>query len=102
MKAFFTRKNISIVGGIMILIAGNSPATILPFIVGTLEDGFSLSRSQVGLIVSSELLSIAFSSILFGSLITKLNLKLTSFLGLLLIIGSYLFSSTIELSLIHI
>lgn len=96
MKAFFTRKNISIVGGIMILIAGNSPATILPFIVGTLEDGFSLSRSQVGLIVSSELLSIAFSSILFGSLITKLNLKLTSFLGLLLIIGSYLFSSTIE------
>ena len=80
----------------MILIAGNSPATILPFIVGTLEDGFSLTKSQVGFIVSSELLSIAFSSIIFGSLISRLNLKITSFLGLLLIIGSYLFCSTIE------
>ena len=95
MKAFFARKNISIVGGIMILIAGNSPATILPFIVGTLEDGFSLTKYQVGFIVSSELLSIAFSSIIFGSLISRLNLKLTSFLGLFLIIGSYLFCSTI-------
>ena len=54
-----------LLGGITLLVIGNSPATLLPFIVGTLEEGFNLSKQSVGLVVSTELVAMAISAIFF-------------------------------------
>jgi len=54
-----------ILRGITLLVIGNSPATLLPFTVGTLEEGFHLNKQSVGLVVSIELIAIAISAIFF-------------------------------------
>ena len=52
-------------GGVALLVIGNSPATLLPFIVGTLEDGFNLDKQKTGSIVSTELIAMSLSAIFF-------------------------------------
>ena len=50
-------------GGVALLVIGNSPATLLPFIVGTLEDGFNLNKQATGSVVSTELIAMSLSAI---------------------------------------
>ena len=52
-------------GGVALLVIGNSPATLLPFIVGTLEDGFNLNKQATGSVVSTELIVMSLSAIFF-------------------------------------
>ena len=47
-------------GGVALLVIGNSPATLLPFIVGTLGDGFNLNKQATGSVVSTELIKCHF------------------------------------------
>ena len=55
--------NLTLLGGVALLVIGNSPATLLPFIVGTLEDGFNLDKQTTGSIVSTELIAMSLSAI---------------------------------------
>ena len=82
-----------ILGGITLLVIGNSPATLLPFTVGTLEEGFNLNKQSVGLVVSIELIAIAISAIFFGSQISKLNLRITASIGCLIVVVGYFLCS---------
>ena len=81
--------NLALIGGVALLVIGNSPATLLPFIVGTLEDGFGLDKQTTGSIISTELMAMSFSAILFGTLNKKLNLRISAFLGTLAVISGY-------------
>ena len=60
-------------GGVALLVIGNSPATLLPFIVGTLEDGFNLNKQTTGSVVSTELIAMSLSAIFFGLILTNLS-----------------------------
>ncbi len=86
----------ALLGGITLLVIGNAPATILPFIVGTLEEGFNLSKQSIGLVVSTELIAIAMSAIFFGSQISKLNTRLSSLLGCSIVIVGYFLCTLVE------
>jgi len=85
-----------LLGGITLLVIGNSPATLLPFIVGTLEEGFNLSKQSVGLVVSTELVAMAISAIFFGSRVSKLNIRVSALLGCTIVIAGYFLCSLIE------
>ena len=92
-----------IVGGISLLVIGNSPATLLPFTVGTLEEGFNLSKQSIGLVVSIELIAMAISAIFFGSFVSKLNLKKSALFGcLLVVVGYFLCSLTDSIEFLRI
>ena len=58
-------------GGVALLVIGNSPATLLPFIVGTLEDGFNLNKQATGSVVSTELIVMSLSAIFFSLILTN-------------------------------
>ena len=92
-----------IVGGISLLVIGNSPATLLPFTVGTLEEGFNLSKQSIGLVVSIELIAMAISAIFFGSFVSKFNLKKSALFGcLLVVVGYFLCSLTDSIEFLRI
>ena len=92
-----------IVGGISLLVIGNSPATLLPFTVGSLEEGFNLSKQSIGLVVSIELIAMAISAIFFGSFVSKLNLKKSALFGcLLVVVGYFLCSLTDSIEFLRI
>ena len=82
-----------LLGGITLLVIGNSPATLLPFTVGTLEEGFNLNKQSVALVVSIELIAMAISAIFFGSQISKLNLRISASIGCLLVVVGYFLCS---------
>ncbi|MBK49470.1 MAG: hypothetical protein CL768_00305 [Chloroflexi bacterium] len=86
----------TILGGITLLIIGNAPATILPFIVGTLEEGFNLTKQSIGLVVSTELVAIAISAIFFGSQISRLNIRLSALLGCSTVVVGYFLCTLVE------
>jgi len=58
-------------GGVALLVIGNSHATLLTFIVGTLEDGFNLNKQATGSVVSTELIVMSLSAIFFGLILTN-------------------------------
>ncbi|MFM1566662.1 MAG: MFS transporter [SAR86 cluster bacterium] len=76
-------------GGVALLVIGNSPATLLPFIVGTLEDGFNLNKQTTGSVVSTELIAMSLSAIFFGSLVNKINISISSIVGSFAVISGY-------------
>ena len=85
--------NLTLLGGVALLVIGNSPATLLPFIVGTLEDGFNLDKQTTGSIVSTELIAMSLSAIFFGSLVSKINLRVSAIVGsAIMVIGYYICS----------
>ena len=71
------------------LVIGNSPATLLPFIVGTLEDGFNLNKQATGSVVSTELIAMSLSAIFFGSLVNKINISISSIIGSFAVISGF-------------
>ena len=75
--------------GVALLVIGNSPATLLPFIVGTLEDGFNLNKQATGSVVSTELIAMSLSAIFFGSLVNKINIRISSIIGSIAVISGY-------------
>ena len=85
-----------LLGGITLLVIGNSPATLLPFIVGTLEEGFNLSKQSVGSVVSTELIAMAISAIFFGSKISKINIRISALAGCSAIVIAYFLCSLVE------
>ena len=88
--------NLTLLGGVALLVIGNSPATLLPFIVGTLEDGFNLDKQTTGSIVSTELIAMSLSAIFFGSLASKINLRLSAILGSAVVVVGYYICSLIN------
>jgi hypothetical protein len=58
-------------GGVALLVISNSPATHLPFSLGTLEDGFNLNKQTTGSVVSTELIVMSLSAIFFGLILTN-------------------------------
>ena len=88
--------NLTLLGGVALLVIGNSPATLLPFIVGTLEDGFNLDKQTTGSIVSTELIAMSLSAIFFGSLASKINLRISAILGSVIVVTGYYICSLIN------
>ena len=52
-------------GGVALLVIGNSPATHLSFSLGTLEDDFNLNKQTTGSVVSTESIVMTLSAIFF-------------------------------------
>ena len=96
---------LALFGAICILLIGNSPSVISPFIVGSFEDYFNLSKQSVGNLMSLELGLMAISSIFFSTF--KINYKLSHLiiLGVSIVLISYLLTSfainTTQLALIR-
>ena len=84
---------LALFGAICILLIGNSPSVISPFIVGSFEDYFNLSKQSVGNLMSLELGLMAISSIFFSTF--KINYKLSRLiiLGVSIVLISYLLTS---------
>ena len=96
---------LALFGAICILLIGNSPSVISPFIVGSFEDYFNLSKQSVGNLMSLELGLMAISSIFFSTF--KINYKLSHLiiLGVSIVLIAYLLTSfainTTQLALIR-
>ena len=96
---------LALFGAICILLIGNSPSVISPFIVGSFEDYFKLSKQSVGNLMSLELGLMALSSIFFSTV--KINYKLSRLVtfGVSIVLIAYLLTSfainTTQLALIR-
>ena len=82
-----------IIGAITLLVIGNSPSVILPFMVGSIEDQFNLTKQGVGNLMTLELSMMAISSIFFSSININLNFLLKSLMGITIVLLGYFITS---------